>query len=322
MSSERFTWADGVGASALNAPRRFRVRPTRSVALLIVCIAACQVAPGDEGAAEGGNAADFAGVANAHENAIIDLWVDGIATFGVFVPNERPPTEEQRRSGERPPPVYTREGGRRLARNPLYDFLFLNLEGGYDSEAVGAIAEGLRAPGAAGRKTLLVRIPPIERDGEEVARVRVREILEFGADGVVFPHVRTPEEARTVVSFFDDAGADVWSPANPSGEILAMIMVEDPAAVAVVAEIADIPGYSLLACGIGSLRGALGGDRGAAEAGNQEVLSHAKRAGLPDMITAGAADIEERIQEGFLALLMQGDEADGAIRTGRAAVGR
>ena len=40
------------------------------------------------------------------------------------------------------------------------------------------------------------------------------------------------------------------------------------------------------------------------------------------MITAGTADIEERIQEGFLALLMQGDEADGAIRTGRAAVGR
>ena len=173
-----------------------------------------------------------------------------------------------------------------------------------------------------GRKTLLVRIPPLERDGEEVTRARVREILDLGADGVVFPHVRSAEEARIVVSFFDDAGADVWSPANPSGEVLAMIMVEDPAAVAAVEEIADTPGYSLLACGIGSLRGALDGDREAAEAGNQRVLAHARRVGLPDMITANAGDIEKRIQEGFLGLLMQGEEADEVIRIGRAAVGR
>lgn len=274
------------------------------------------------GESESSEHADFVESPPRHNNGVIDLWTDGTAAFGIYVRNERPRTEEQRRNGERPAAVYTREGGERLAQNPLYDFLFLNLESGYDPEAVRAIAGGIGAAGAAGRKTLLVRIPPIERDGEDVTRERVAELLRLGADGVVFPHVRSAAETRTVVSFFDDAGADVWSPTNPAGEVLAMIMVEDPGAVAEVAAIADTPGYSILACGIGSLRGALDGDRDAAEVGNQEVLAHAKRAGLPDMITANAGDIEGRIQEGFLALLMQGDEADEIIRIGRAAAGR
>ena len=282
-----------------------------TAAVMVVGLAACRVAdPGDDpGGLE-------------HENVLIDLWADGTAAFGVFVPNERPPPDEQRRSGERSPAVYTREGGERLARNSLYDFVFLDLEVSYDVGPVAAIAEGLRIRSAVGRKTLLVRIPPIERDGEEVARARVREILELGVDGVVLPHVRSPEEVRMAVSFFTDAGADVWSPSNPTGEILAMIMIEDPGALATVEEMADTPGYSILACGIGSLTHAFGGDREAAEAGNQEVLSHAKRVGVADMITADARDIEERVQQGFLALLMQGPEADDVIRLGRAAARR
>ena len=292
-----------------------RALSSGAAAVLVLGFAACRAAdPGDGPSDEPGTL--------EHENVVIDLWADGTAAFGIFVPNERPLSAEQRRSGERSAPVYTREGGERLARNPLYDFLFLNLEGGYDAGAVAAIAEGLRSPSAVSRKTLLVRIPPIERDGEDVTRARVREILASGADGVVLPHVRSPEEARVAVSFFRDAGADVWSPSNPTGEILAMIMVEDPGALAMVAEIADTPGYSVLACGIGSLRGALGGDREAAEAGNQEVLSHAKRVGVADMITANTRDIEERVQQGFLALLLQGPDADEAIRIGRAAAGR
>ncbi len=290
-----------------------------AAAVLVVGLAACSAA--DPGADPGVDPSDEPGTLE-HENVVIDLWADGTAAFGIFVPNERPLTAEQRRSGERSAPVYTREGGERLARNPLYDFLFLNLEGGYDAEAVAAIAEGLRSPDAVGRKTLLVRIPPIERDGEDVTRARVREILASGADGVVLPHIRSPEEARAAVSFFRDAGADVWSPSHPTGEILAMIMVEDAGALLMVAEIADTPGYSVLACGIGSLTRALGGDREAAEAGNQDVLSHAKRVGVADMITANTRDIEERVQQGFLALLMQGPDADEAIRIGRAAAGR
>jgi hypothetical protein len=101
-----------------------------------------------------------------------------------------------------------------------------------------------------------------------------------------------------------------------------MIMIEDPVSLSLVQETAEVPGISILACGIGSLRGALEGDAVAAEAGNQEVLSQSKRVGVADMITANSGDVEQRVREGFLALLMQGAAADEAIRIGRAAAGR
>lgn len=272
----------------------------------------------------------------ARATSTIGLWERNLAAFGVFVPPEfaggggpgaaaRPGAEPGAgpgARGQRGPPRYTVEGGRELARNPLLDFVFLNLERNYDPAAVEAIATGLRSPGAVGRKTLLVRIPSIEQDGEEAMRARVREALELGADGVVLPHVRNVAEARAAVSFFEDAGADVWSPSNPDGTVIAMLMVEDPDAVADAAAIADVPGYSVLACGIGSLTGALGGDREAAEQGNQAVLAEATRAGLADMITANAGDIEQRVGEGFLGLLMQVGGAEEAIRLGRQAAGR
>jgi hypothetical protein len=40
------------------------------------------------------------------------------------------------------------------------------------------------------------------------------------------------------------------------------------------------------------------------------------------MLTADVDDVEQRVREGFLALLMQGDGADEAIRVGRQAAGR
>jgi hypothetical protein len=40
------------------------------------------------------------------------------------------------------------------------------------------------------------------------------------------------------------------------------------------------------------------------------------------MITANSENIAQRVEEGFLALLMQGPTADDVIRLGRAAAGR
>ncbi len=256
----------------------------------------------------------------AQSNALLDLWAEGTPAFGIFVPDER---ERGARApdGSRLPALYTRVGGRRLAEHPLYDYLFLNMEGAYDGEAIRELAAGLASAGVERRPTLLVRIPPISVDGEEAARARVAEALAAGADGVTIPHLLSPAEARIAIGFFEAAGADVWSPTNPGGKVIAMLMIEDAGALAAVEEIADLPGYSVLACGIGSLTRALG-DREAGEAGNQEVLAHATRVGLPDMITANAGNVAQRIAEGFLALLMSGDGADEAIRVGRAAAGR
>ena len=264
---------------------------------------------------------DDSGAADSESTSrLIQLWSAGAPAFGVFVPNERP-RGEVAPDGSRLPPLYTAEGGASLGENPLLDYLFLNLEGNYDTEAVAEIAEGLGRSDRDGGPSLLVRIPPIERDGLETARARVIESLQLGADGIVIPHVRSAEEARLAVSFFTDAGVSVWSPDNPDGQKLAMIMIEDAGALAAAAEIADTPGYSVLACGIGSLSRDLG-SREAGEAGTQEVLQQSERVGLPNMITANAQDVEQRLEEGFLGLLMSGPGADEAIRIGRSASGR
>ena len=259
-------------------------------------------------------------MASQEQTTLIDLWADDVPAFGIFVPSERE-RGALGPDGERLPPLYTVVGGERMARNPLLDYVFLNLEGMYDADAVGQIATGLDSPSAVNEKTLLVRIPPISTDGAEAARARIRESLAAGADGIVLPHVRTAEEARMAVGFFEEFGADVWSPANPDGTVIAMFMIEDAGALAAVEEIANTPGYSVLACGIGSLSRDLG-SREAGEAGTQEVLVHSIRQGLPNMITANAGDVAQRIEEGFLGLLMNGPEADTHIQVGRTAAGR
>jgi len=199
--------------------------------------------------------------------------------------------------------------------------VFLNLEGSYELEAVKAIAAGLKS-GTGTRKTLLVRIPTIERDGVEATRTRVKEVLAAGADGVTLPHIRSVEEAKTALGFFQEAKANVWSPSNPSGTVVAMLMLEDPAAVAAAGQVADLRNFSVLACGIGSLTQALGGDRAGGEAGTQKVLAESKRVKIPNMLTASPQDVEQRVKEGFLALLGNGTSADEMIRLGRAAAGR
>lgn len=239
---------------------------------------------------------------------LIELWVAGQTAFGQYVTGV----------------PYTVETGRDLAANPLLDYAFLNLEQEYNINSALDLAEGLRSGGEnAERNTamdLLVRIPPLSEAGVETSRARVSELLAMGADGVVFPHVRSAEEARTAVSFFE--GVNVWSPANPDGDIVVMLMLETPEVFAELEEIANIPNYSALACGIGSLTGALGGDRETAEEMNLEVLAQSQRAGMADMITANTESVARRVEQGFLGLLVYGPAANEVIRLGRAAAGR
>ncbi len=260
-----------------------------------------------------------------HENAVLNLWAAGKPVFGVFVPNENAQQGRGQGRGDpsapRPKPVYTVAGGEKLAMNPLYDYVFLNLEASYDADAVKAIAQGLRSKQAVNRKTLLVRIPPFHLD-ETAGRARIREAFALWADGVIVPHVQSVDEAKRVLQAFHEAKVNVWSPSNPGGEKIAMLMIEDPGALEQRKEIADQQGISVLACGIGSMTQALGGNREAGEDATQKVLVESKRVKVPNMLTANAQDVEKRIKEGFLALLMQGAGADEAIKIGRAAAGR
>jgi hypothetical protein len=238
-------------------------------------------------------------------------------------------------------PVYTREIGEALAKDTLVDFAFLNEEGLYDASGTKAILDGLREPGAAHRVTLLVRIPSIQDAGADKTRARVKQLIDMGVDGVVHPENRGLEDAKLVVTFHQEAKADVWSPTNPNGEKIAMIMLEDPTAVLQAPKVADMKNFSILACGIGSLGGAfraggivdaltewglLARPKEAAdqlnEIGTMRMLAEAKRVGIPDMLTANAGSIEQRVKQGFLALLIQGPGSDDAIKLGRAAAGR
>lgn len=253
----------------------------------------------------------------------LPLWKSGAPAFGMFVPSERAPGATDA-TGRRLPPLYTADGAKVLAANPLLDYLFLNLEGAYDADAVRAMVAGLAASPAAARPTLLVRIPTIEAAGADSTRARVKQVLSLGADGVVIPHVRSADEARLAAGFFREAGANVWSKANPAGTVVAMLMIEDKGAVAVMRDIASVPGYSLLSCGIGSLTRDMGGDGPGAEAACKQVRDVGAAAGMPSMMTAAASSIRDRLDKGYLGLLMSGsaEQASAVIRTGHEIIGR
>ncbi len=302
-----------------------------------------------------------------HQNAVIDIWAQNKAVFGVYVPSlgqpmwsapppsatstpttppPQAPFPQGARGQARPDPVYTREIGEALAKDPLVDFAFLNLEGLYDASGTKAIVDGLRSPAANHRVTLLVRIPSIQDAGAEKTRVRVKQLLDMGVDGVVHPENRGLDDAKMAMTFYDDAKASVWSPKNPDGDKIAMIMLEDPIAISQAKEVVDMKNFSIFACGIGSLGGAfraggivstlvnwglLAQDKAGQlnEIGTQQLLVEAKRAGIPDMLTAsgakdaqGVPNVVKRVNEGFLALLMSGPGSDEAIKLGRAAAGR
>ena len=244
---------------------------------------------------------------------LLELWKAGRPGFGLYVSQPTSDSDEEH-------PVYTVETGRALAKNTLLDFAFLSLEQHYDFASARNVAQGLRSGGPNSSQALLVRIPPISEDGVAAARSRVAELVALGVNGVVIPHVLTLEEAREAVAFFD--GMDVWSPANPEGTLIAMLIVEDPEVFDDLQTIADIPGYSALVCGIGSLTAALDGDREAAEKINLQVLKTSTEAGMADLITVNEASIEQRIEQGFLGLLAYGETADKALLLGRGIVGR
>src|SRR5215213_11273834 len=92
-------------------------------------------------------------ISSAANAQVLDVWKTGKAAFGVYAPSEA-------ERGQ--PPKYTPEGAKTVAANPLYDYVFLNLEGAYDAAAVKAYGSTLKNNS---KKTLIVRIPPISKDG-------------------------------------------------------------------------------------------------------------------------------------------------------------
>ena len=87
--------------------------------------------------------------------------------------------------------------------NPLYDYVFLNLEGSYDAAAVKAMADGLRSPNAVSRKALIVRIPPIDKDGAASGEgAREGGARSSAPTASPFRTSTSVDEAKLAISFF------------------------------------------------------------------------------------------------------------------------
>ena len=129
--------------------------------------------------------------------------------------------------------------------------------------------------------TPLIRIP---LEGEDSPTWMVKQLLDLGALGIVFPAVNTKEQAMRAVrsmrypfqkgvsKYPNPPGAragnprggkflvglqlpellrraDVW-PLNPEGELFAMIMVEKPEGLKNINEILDVPGIGAILLGV------------------------------------------------------------------------
>ncbi len=186
----------------------------------------------------------FAQNYSGNGSAIIDILEDGGLIFGVFVPRQNS--------------MFTVAASAELARNDQVDYFFLDMESDYNPDDVATVREGIDSVPMQNRPTLLVRLQTIDDAGYEQTFQRIAEVLERGADGIVFPHIRSASMAAYVSGYMRGLGVDVWSPEYPDDRIISFYMIEDPYAVADAYEIAEVGGYSILSCGIGSLSSGVG----------------------------------------------------------------
>ena len=172
------------------------------------------------------------------------------------------------------------------------DWMFIDMEHGPFS--IDRLQETLnelgkkRNPDGTLQTAPIVRIP---QDGDEDSRWAVKQVMDMGAFGVVFPHVESKQEAINAIRAIryppqkgakhpDPVGkrgwapgravrywgitqaeylqrADVW-PLNPEGEVFAMIMIESVEGAKHINEILEVPGIGAIFIGSSDLGVSLG----------------------------------------------------------------
>lgn len=269
-------------------------------------------------------AAAFAATAVAQEyvhlNRTIETLSDGKPAFGIF-------------SGD-----FSLANARALAASDL-DFIFIDMEHSpYDVETLQAFLLGMTDKERVLEKgnlqmdvTPLVRIP---MNGRENLQWMVKQVLDVGAFGIVFPYVETAAETENAISsmrypqrrgdgamepagtrgaspgiarwfwgasdYFDRA--DVW-PLDPRGDLLAVIQIESKKAVDNIEEITAVPGIGAIFIGPSDLSISYGvpGQRDHPEvaSGMRKVLDACKRRNIPCGLTTGAESVAHYLEEGY-----------------------
>ena len=245
---------------------------------------------------------------------------------------------------------------RALSRSGL-DFIIIDMEHGpWNPETLRIFLLGMtdkQRMAASGSLqmavTPLVRVP---QNGAEMMSFIVKQTLDMGAFGIMFPMVENREQALNAVSsmryprplgsdirepygrrgrspgiaswYWGIGGgeyfrvADVW-PLEPNGNLLTIIQIESPGAVERVEEIVTTPGVGVIFIGPSDLATQMGyGDNPGApevETAIQTVLAACLRHDVPCAITTGAGSVETRLQQGFRMVTVGGD---GGITAGTA----
>ncbi len=224
----------------------------------------------------------------------------------------------------------------------------------FDVEDMRTYMQFLLDPGALTKagdisvsKTVIARVPAYGRELEHNTWM-VKNVLDAGVHGVVFPHIETAEQALTAVSamrYPQEPGApdaepigirgsgaavaarywglsvpeyreqsDIWR-LDPSGNLIPWFIIENRLAVANVRDIAR----ALAERNIGAVLWAGTGDLGASYNQDQQAVAEAvdvilaagKEFGLPVAMN-GAADVTRRIEQG--ARIFMGASTEEARR--------
>ena len=227
-----------------------------------------------------------------------------------------------------------------LQNNKNYDFILYDLE--HDPLDVEGLSQFLRAlldPAAIAKdgisvvKPVVVRIPP---NGREIHQNQwmVKQILDTGVAGLMFPHIETPEQAINAIKavrYPQPANAanvepeglrgasnaiaarywgmssreyerrsDVWG-LSPDADMLIILIIENKLGVENVREIArtlrDAHAKVILWAGGGDMSLSYGHDEALTQAGLDKVIAAGKEFRLPVGIN-GTRDFQKRYEQG------------------------
>ena len=257
---------------------------------------------------------------SGHLNRTIETLESGKPVFGLFTSD------------------LSLTNARALAGSDL-DFIFIDMEHSpFDTETLRAFLLGMTDKARILEKgsvqmdvTPIVRIPMY---GREKLQFLVKQVLDVGAFGIVFPFIGTREQAVNAVASMrypsqrgdaapDPRGlrgaspglatwywgaadymqrADVW-PLDPAGDLLAVLQIESVEGVENIEDIAAVPGVGAIFIGPFDLSisyGVIGqADHPDLMAGMKRVLAACKANNIPCGLTTNAATVEGYLEEGY-----------------------
>jgi len=248
---------------------------------------------------------------------------------------------------------YSLNNARSLASSDL-DFVIIDMEHApFDVERLREFLLGMTDKRAILEKgnlqpsvTPIVRIPAT--GGSEVI-TQVKQVLDVGVFGVMFPSVDSREQAEVAIKAmrypqltdaedFEPRGlrgrnpanaiwywgisdyhqkADEW-PLDDAGELLAIIQIETPEGVENIDAILSVPGVGALFIGPADLSGAMGYASASApevEAAIQTVLTACLIHDVACAITTSSDSVEQRLAEGFTMVTVGTDSGLSARAT-------